>query len=295
MQILLDKIDVQNLGSPLFNGCNIDVLRLDQLHPIISGNKWFKLKYHLQQAKQLGFNTIATFGGAFSNHIVATAFACKQEGLQSIGIIRGEQPANLSPTLQAATHYGMCMHYVSRTAFKDKTTLQQQFEEHWYWVNEGGYSPLGMLGAKEILSVFDTNHYTHFICSCGTGTMMAGLLASALPSQKVIGVSALKGNSNAPNAVLDLLPVELKKQTISILHQYHFGGYAKHTQELIDWMHVLWQQEKLPTDVVYTSKLLFAVHRLCQENFFTVNDKVLVIHSGGLQGNLSLPANTLPF
>jgi 1-aminocyclopropane-1-carboxylate deaminase len=294
MQINLN-IEVQKLTSPLFNKVACEVLRLDQLHPIVSGNKWFKLKYQLKQAIEQNHHTVATFGGAFSNHIVATAFACKEFGLNSIGIIRGEKPAILSPTLTAAQNFGMQLLFFSRNDFNNKPLLQEKINPHYYWINEGGFSSLGMMGASEILNLVKLENYTHVLCSCGTGTMIAGLINSTLPNQEIIGISALKGYNNLSKDISKLLPTTKQYKAATILHDYHFGGYAKHPQTLIDWMNELWLLEDLPTDIVYTSKLLFATQDLIKQDYFKPNSKPLIIHSGGLQGNLSLPNNSLRF
>jgi len=288
-------IDIQKMQSHLFCQIDVQVLRLDKIHPIVSGNKWFKLKYYLQEAIIQQKNTVATFGGAFSNHIVATAFACKSVGLNSIGIIRGEEPKHLSSTLQAAKEYGMEFHFVSRANFIEKENLKTQFEPNFYWVSEGGYGLLGMQGASEILQEYNDDSFTHIIASCGTGTMLAGLVNTAMPHQKVLGICALKGYENIHHSIQQILPANKQLPDFSILHNYHFGGYAKHPSPLIEWMNALWQAEQLPTDIVYTSKLMYAVKELCKNQYFSSTDKVLIIHSGGLQGNLSLPKHTLRF
>ncbi len=289
------KIDIQKLTSPLFNKVESDVLRLDKIHPIVSGNKWFKLKYQILQAIEQNHNTIATFGGAFSNHIVATAFACKTVGIKSIGLIRGEQPKNLSATLNAAVVFGMELIFVTREEFTNKSELEKKLNIPCYWINEGGYSHLGMLGASEILNLVNKQSYTHILCSCGTGTMIAGIINASLPNQQIMGISALKGYINMAADIKNLLPAEVQSRPFEILHNYHFGGYAKHPASLINWMNQLWQFEKIPTDIVYTGKLLFAISDLINQNYFATDSKLLIIHSGGLQGNLSLPNNTLRF
>jgi 1-aminocyclopropane-1-carboxylate deaminase len=295
MQLPSEKIQLQKLVSSLFNSYAIDVLRLDQIHPVVSGNKWFKLKIPVERALQEGKNCMATFGGAYSNHIVATAFASKEAGLKSMGIIRGEKATNLSPTLVVAEGYGMELHFVSREAYRKKDGLKEQFGDVFYWVNEGGYGLEGMIGATEIPSLIDSSIYTHIICSCGTGTTIAGLINAALPNQTIIGISALKGHDGLENDIKALLPISRKSIPFTIFHDYHFGGYAKHPKELIDWMKELWEAENLPTDIVYTSKLLYAVKDLCSQQYFPSNCRILIIHSGGLQGNLSLPVGELPF
>ena len=224
------------------------------------------------------------------------SFACKAAGLKSVGFIRGEKPPQLSLSLQEAEDHLMHLVYVSREAYKNKEHIIHQYaEENWYWVNEGGYDVNGMLGAKDILKTADTSSYSHIICACGTGTTLAGLAEAALPHQQCIGISVLKGHANLRNDVMELLPHRHQYKNIEIFHNYHFGGYAKHPVELINWMNALWKAEQLPTDIVYTSKLMFAVKDLIDKNYFITNDKVLVIHSGGLQGNRSLAKGTLEF
>lgn len=288
-----EQITIQKMQSDLFNGIDVHVLRLDELHPIVSGNKWFKLRYYLKDAIDEDKKTVATFGGAFSNHIVATAYAAKAFGLKSIGIIRGEKPQKLSHTLEHAQSLGMEFFFVDRTEFNNKEQLKHDLNNNYYWISEGGFGQLGMQGAMEILHTYSKPKFTHVFCSCGTGTMLAGLVNAAMPHQKIIGICALKGYENLTQDLLQILPNNNKQ--FSIYHEYHFGGYAKHPQQLIDWMNLLWQKEKLPTDIVYTSKLMYAVHDLCYKNHFLSTDKLLIIHSGGLQGNLSLPKNTLSF
>lgn len=276
---------------------HLDILRLDELHSIVSGNKWFKLKYYINDAQENGFTRLATFGGAYSNYILATAYACKKAGLKSIGIIRGEEPKLWSDTLQQARQLGMDLYFLDRTTFKQKETRKNLFPyPDWYWVNEGGYGKLGAMGAAEIKDFMPENgkNYTHLLCATGTGTMMAGLIKSALPHQVVVGINILK-NETLLQDVLALLSEEERQKKFELLHEYHFGGYAKHPPDLIEYMHWLWQQYKLPTDIVYTSKLIFAVMELVQKNYFPGNSRLIAIHSGGLQGNLSLPPGTLPF
>lgn len=291
-----NSIQIQRLKCALWKNVETDVLRLDEIHPVISGNKWFKLKYYLQEARNLQKNTIATFGGAYSNHIVATAFCCRQNGLHSIGIIRGEKPPQLSTTLQEAMNYGMELIYVSREAYANKEHIIHNYTtQNWYWINEGGYGKTGMMGAAEILQSADTTSYSHIICACGTGTTLAGLTEAALPHQTCIGISVLKGHVSLREEVMELIPIQHQDKSVEIFLNYHFGGYAKHPALLIEWMNELWKLEHLPTDIVYTSKLLFAVKDLIEEKYFNNKHKLLIIHSGGLQGNRSLPKGTLEF
>ena len=152
-----------------------------------------------------------------------------------------------------------------------------------------------MKGASEILNTINIQPYSHIFCSCGTGTMVAGIINSALPTQYILAISAIKNNLQIEENIANLLPKNKQLPNYYIHHQYHFGGYAKHPTSLINFMNELYQSEKIPTDIVYTAKLLYAVQHLCTNNFFTKENKLLIIHSGGLQGNLSLPPKTLIF
>ncbi len=276
-------------------GPQLDVLRLDMLHPIVSGNKWFKLKLQLQDAKQKNHTAIATFGGAFSNHIVAAAFAGKAINLQTIGIIRGEEPTLLSHTLQQAQAFGMKLHFASREGYSNKDSIKKQFSnENFYWINEGGCSILGAEGVKEMYQWIDDS-YTHIVCATGTGTMMAGLIKGSKSEQQVIGINVFKGYNNIVNDIEQLLTAEEKVKRFKVINGYDFGGYAKHPQALLDWMNALYNKEQLPTDIVYTSKMMYAIYDLIQQNYFTKESKIMAIHSGGLQGNLSLKESVLKF
>ncbi len=267
----------------------LEVLRLDEWHKIVSGNKWFKLKYYLEEALQKGYSTIATFGGAYSNHIVATAFACKEMNLQSIGVIRGEKPQTLSHTLLAAKEYGMQLHFVSRQQYKNKTFIKGLFNNV-YWIEEGGYGRLGIKGAADILKlVDDIENYTHIACAVGTGTTLAGLINAASLHQTMIGFSVLKNNVSIKEEVAQLLPEKKGQKQTLIVHDYHFGGYAKYNAELLEFMNEMWQQHQLPLDFVYTAKAFYGLRDvIMNSNIIPDNSRVLFIHTGGLQGNVSL-------
>jgi 1-aminocyclopropane-1-carboxylate deaminase len=297
MQFLcFNKIYTQLINDGILNekGISLSVLRIDEIHPVVSGNKWFKLKYYLEDAVNKKCDTIATFGGAYSNHIVASAFACKELGMKSVGIIRGEEPKTWSPTLQQAKQAGMEFFFLSRTNFKNKQFIKEKFTKPcWYWVNEGGYGITGARGASEISEWIDES-YTHIVCATGTGTMMAGLIKAAKPHQTVIGINVLK-NEALINEIKELLTEGEKLKKFHLINDYHFGGYAKHPLQLTNFMKTMWHQHQLPTDIVYTSKMMFGVLNLAEMGFFEYGSKVIAIHSGGLQGNLSLPLNSLPF
>lgn len=287
----LTNIIIQPLTSFSQSGVHMDTLRTDLIHPVVSGNKWFKLRYYLSEAKRLKCNTIASFGGAYSNHIVALAAACQMEGLNSIGFIRGE--AGDSPTLADAISYGMTLHYLDRETYKYKeVVMAKNSQSDWFWIPEGGFGLLGAEGAATMLNQHPIAPYTHILCACGTGTMMAGLVSGSLLHQSVIGISVLKNNSGLNDAVQSLLPSHTNK-LFNTIHDYHFGGYAKHPLHLIEYMNGLYLREKVPTDIVYTAKLFYAAEQLLYQKYFPDGAHVLIIHSGGLQGNRSLPNQAL--
>jgi 1-aminocyclopropane-1-carboxylate deaminase len=275
----------------------VDVLRLDLLHPVISGNKWFKLKFYLDEARRQN-KTLLTFGGAYSNHIAATAAAAKEVGLGSVGIIRGERATTPSHTLLFAEAQGMRLFFVSRNDYKNKNLPEEIVrlygEDNILVVPEGGYGSHGKAGAKEILSTENTGHYTHILAAVGTGTTVAGLVAAAGKDQKVIGVSVLKNHINHRQEITALLSPEEYKP-FDLLHDYHFGGYAKQQPALIRFMNEFYSTTGIPTDFIYTGKVFFAAFDLLKKNYFAAGDRLLLIHTGGLQGNLSLPNGTLIF
>ncbi len=287
-------ITIQQIPGLSTGDITTDILRLDELHPVVSGNKWFKLQYYIADALAKGKDTIATFGGAYSNHIVATAYAAQEAGLKSIGYIRGES-APSQPSLDEAIQYGMDIRFVDRESFKQKRTLiQQEHQPGWHWIMEGGYGPIGAKGAADILRSAETGSYTHILCAVGTGTMMAGLVKAAVTGQQVIGIPVLK-HPSIEKEVSDLLTKAEKDKAFSLLHDYHFGGYAKHPEQLVNFMNTLWESDQIPTDIVYTSKLLFAAQDLVSNQYFPAGSRLLLVHSGGLQGNRSLPAGRLAF
>ena len=273
-----------------------DVLRLDLIHPIISGNKWFKLKEYLTEAKQQNKTTIITFGGAFSNHIIATAAFCEEQGLKSAGIIRGEKPEKLSHTLQAAAKCGMDLSFVEREKYKTKEIPATIFKKYMdaYIINEGGYGIPGMKGAGSILDFANSNEYSHIITAVGTGTTLAGLVEASSDTQIVIGISSLKNNLELQDEINYLLS-PVNKNRFQLLHQFHFGGYAKYTVELIAFMNNWFSMTGIPSDFVYTGKLFYAFNALATGGSFPPGSKILLIHSGGLQGNNSLKKGTLIF
>jgi 1-aminocyclopropane-1-carboxylate deaminase len=289
---LADHIRINTCLSLSKRGIYTDVLRLDALHPVISGNKWFKLRYYLEAARLQGCREIITFGGPFSNHIAATALACQLVGLSSHACVRSYQPTT-TPTLTAAAALGMelSFHEPNEYAALKKVYPIQQ---HQYLIPEGGYGIIGVKGAATIWQHIPLNTYTHILCMVGSGTTLAGLINGAPEKTQVIGISSMKNNTGLQEEVAAVLPAKLHSR-IQLIHDYHFGGFAKYSHTLLDFMRQFWGTEKIPSDIVYTAKLFYAVNDLIQKDFFPPESKLLLIHTGGLQGNASLPAGTLPF
>ena len=274
----------------------VDLLRLDLLHPIVSGNKFYKLRYYIELALAKGVSSVASFGGPFSNHIVALAYTAKEAGLKSVGYIRTNASEPMTPSLKEAKAYGMKLIYVGRTDFQSKKASILQSSEaitDFYFIDEGGYGTIGAKGAATILTENDTAHYDYIICAVGTGTMLAGIINATDAHQKIIGIPVLKNEGSIESEINALLLD--KNRPYTLLHQFHQGGYAKTNPMILDFMNRLWETEKIPTDIVYTSKLLFGVKQLIKENYFDKAATILVIHSGGLQGNRSLPEGSLKF
>lgn len=276
----------QKITYDLPKGITLEIKREDLLHPFVSGNKFRKLKYNVLQAKAENQSVLLTFGGAFSNHIAAVAYAGKEQGFETIGVIRGDELRNKiseNPTLSFAQECGMRFEFVTREAYRHKTEtafieqLQVKFGS-FYLVPEGGTNDLAVKGCEEILTEFDA-HFD-FVCSAvGTGGTISGLINSALPHQKVLGFPALKG---------DFLQNEIHKfvnnKNWELITDYHFGGYGKVTTEFIEWMNWFYAQTGIPLDPIYTGKMVFGVMDLIQRNYFPPKSKILMIHTGGLQG-----------
>lgn len=271
------------------------MLRLDLLHPEISGNKWFKLKYNIAAARAAGRTHIVTFGGAWSNHIAATAAACRLEGLQCTGIIRGEAAPVLSLTLHQAQQYGMQLRFISREEYRQKE--ETDWEQHFpgsFLIPEGGHNAAGVKGCKEILPLVPYQSFTHITCATGTGTTLAGLINSATKQQEVLGISVLRGAGYLQQEVEQLLehPVGAQWQ---LLHDFHLGGYARVTPELTTFINNFYRETQIPLDIIYTGKMAMGVQQLVERGYFTAGSRILLIHTGGLQGNLSLPPGVLCF
>lgn len=299
--IATEAVTTDVIESPLIAKKNVqlDVLRFDKIHPVVSGNKWFKLHYYTKDAVSKGFHTLLTFGGYYSNHIAATAHAAKMLGLNAIAIVRGEAPKQWSHTLLEAHARGMQLVFLPQQEYDaiKRNASAAKFETRFgrvYVIPEGGFGPLGVQGAAEMLHIVNTSHYTHIVSAVGTGTTIAGMIQSAKPHQQVAGISVMKNNLALYDEIQSLLNTPLP-DNFRIIHDYHFGGYAKYTPVLTGWMNRFYHASTVPLDFVYTAKMMFGIFDLIEKDFFRPRSRILAIHSGGLQGNRSLAPGVLVF
>lgn len=300
---MLHKLHIETnyLQDELFieKAVSVTVLRLDKIHPVVSGNKLFKLQYLLNEAKKNPEQIVLTFGGAFSNHLVAAAYACQQNELSCIGIVRGEKGHILSHTLQQCLQFGMQLNFISRAEYekKEDSIIVSELIKNTgecFIIPEGGYHPLGAKGAAVIMDYID-NSTTHIACAVGSATTLAGLLTRANNNQQVIAFPVLRGLTDIEKRLSFLTGKSIPPHQLHIEHGYHFDGYAKKNNELIAFMNHLYQKFQLPTDFVYTSKMMYGILDMIKNNFFSPGSKIVCIHTGGLQGNLSLQKDTLTF
>jgi len=297
-----EQVSINPVVLPVFTESKIDasVLRLDKIHPVISGNKWFKLKEYLNEILLQGCKTVVTWGGAYSNHIVATAFACQKLNVSSIGLIRGEHVAHLSHTLQEAVRYGMQLEFIHRNEYakKDSEASMQEVKRKYpgaCFIPEGGAGLPGVQGAADIMNWIIKGNYTDILCAIGSGTMFRGLYQNIHPTQRLTGIPVLKIKEDHQNEFIQQLGISTGRPTGQVRFDYHFGGYAKKGALLISFMNELYAKTGIPTDFVYTGKLFYAGVELASQKYFAPNSRLLFVHSGGLQGNLSLPPGMLTF
>ncbi|MBC8047429.1 MAG: 1-aminocyclopropane-1-carboxylate deaminase/D-cysteine desulfhydrase [Fimbriimonadaceae bacterium] len=268
-----------------YNDHDIDILRLDLMHEGFQGNKYYKLKYNIEEAKDLGCSTILTFGGAFSNHIYATALAGKLHGLKTIGIIRGENDMH-NPTINFWRENEMVLRFISREEYKRKdepaflNKLRDTFGKY-YLIPEGGTNKAAIRGCTEILSGLE-NKYDFIFCAVGTGGTLAGIISTPNIKSKIIGVSVLKGMDLLTEKVTTLISNNNSNWEINF--NYHLGGYAKYDQKLMEFIDQFKSNYSILPDPVYTGKVFYAIFDLIDKNYFSPGKKILAIHSGGLQG-----------
>ncbi len=273
-------------------GVRLWLKRDDLIHPHISGNKWRKLKYNLRFAKEKGYPTLLTFGGAYSNHLAATAAAGLENGFKTIGIVRGERPLALNPTLRFLLECGMTLHFVSRKDYREKPP--EFWLEHLcldatttFVLPEGGSNCLAVKGCAELPAEVEGQLGflpEVFFAACGTGGTLAGIAAGLKGRSRAVGVSVLKGDFHE-GAIAELLRhCDEKAGNREVLTNYHFGGYAKFDDRLIRFINEFRARHRIALDPIYTGKLLFAVFDQVQKGAFTEGTNILVLHSGGLQG-----------
>lgn len=288
---------ILSLNEEIFekNKIEISMLRLDEIHPVISGNKLFKLIFFLKEAKASLPKTIITFGGIYSNHLAATAFACEEMKINSVGIVRGEKPKHFSHTLQFCIRHKMQIEFINRALYKNidepfSEKLKNKYGSH-ILIPEGGFSQKGKEGASLISNYFVDTNFTHVCLPVGTATTFAGLVDSNKNEAQIIGFGVLKNFNDIEKRFAELKVDPAKKY--SFINDYHFGGYAKKTTELLLFMNHFFAKHAIPLDFVYTAKMMFGMYDLVNKNYFTPGSKILCIHTGGLQGNNSLPEGQL--
>jgi 1-aminocyclopropane-1-carboxylate deaminase len=284
---------IQEISDPIFSkrGLQVFMKREDLIHPYVSGNKWRKLNYNLIEAKRLGHHTLLTFGGAYSNHIYATAAAANEAGFNSIGIIRGEELSNkpLNHTLSFAKLNRMDLKFISREKYRTKARQEfvNELQEHYgdfYLIPEGGTNNLAIKGCEEVVN--DEIRQFDIVClSVGTGGTISGVITAAAKHQQVIGFSILKGDFLKKD-VEDLLINYSgnRYDNWQIETDYHFGGYAKSNNELLKFIHDFETKHDIPLEPIYTGKMMYGLYDKIKKGAFKSGSKVLAIHTGGLQG-----------
>lgn len=289
MLVLAPSLPPQKIRHPHFekNAVQVFMKRDDLLHPIVSGNKWRKLKYVIEDAVLTNKTHLVSFGGAYSNHLVALANAGASLGFKTTAFIRGESVQN--HMLGLCRLFGMDLHFVSRTAYRNKQQLYEDFaakNPHTYFIDEGGKGPLAAKGCEEILH--GLTDFTHVVCAVGTGTTLAGLAKyAALVNMRAEGFCVLKGAENLTQEV-----EQLAGAGVTIHHQFHRGGYAKTDEELWNFIRLFAQQTGILLDQVYTAKMMMGLATLIEQGYYPPNSRILAIHTGGLLGVLSEFSNS---
>ena len=291
-QVITQVQTIEVMGVPVL------VKREDQNHPLVQGNKLRKLKYNLINAAQSPGVTVLTFGGAYSNHLLATAFAAHQMGLQVIGVVRGDELANnraiWSETLYRCQQLGMQLCFVSRAEYRDKTsgaTVQKLINQHpqVQVIPEGGSNALAVKGMAELIGEVDQQGHrpTHLLCPVGTGGTLAGLIQGVADygwDCQVLGVAVLKGLHGVNQDIQRWLDDQAEPVRWSVIHDHHCGGYARKTPELSRFAVAFTQQHNIPLDKIYNSKSFFALAQMIKNSQLTDKDQPMIIHTGGLQG-----------
>jgi 1-aminocyclopropane-1-carboxylate deaminase len=283
------KSIISKINDPFLENHHVGLWlkRDDLIHPIISGNKWRKLKYNLDDALSQGADTIISMGGTYSNHLHALAYVGKELGLKTIGIIRGERPVVLTPTLLDMENWGMELRFVSRSEYRQYRNYKQHdslpgIKPNQYWLSEGGANNLALKGVAELVAEIEIP-YDVLCVACGTGATLAGLIGNVSDNTKVLGFAALKSSEFLHTDVQALLSHEFHNWVIN--HDYHFGGFAKLTPELSLFITEFEQKTSILLEPVYTGKMLYGIYDLIAKGYFKPGQRIIAIHTGGLQGN----------
>lgn len=259
--------------------------RDDMIHPFISGNKWRKLKHPIEQLLKMDNPHLVTFGGAWSNHILACAAAGAKFGFRTTAFVRGEPVDN--PVLMMARLFGMDLRFVDRDQYRRKERL---FEEHFshqeaLFLGEGGYSRQGAEGCAELISEL-RHQYDHIVVAAGTGTTAAGLrigLSKRGWTSRLHAVAVLKGAGFLRE---DVARLGVDPNQIDFHLDFHFSGYAKIKPELIDFIQRFVSRTGIMLEPTYTGKMVYAAYNLIQQGKIPAQSRVLMIHTGGLTGLL---------
>ncbi|MCO6496215.1 MAG: hypothetical protein J5I50_00995 [Chitinophagaceae bacterium] len=276
---------------------HLSILRLDKIHPVVSGNKLFKLKYYLQAASETDHRTLLTFGGTYSNHLAATAYTTKITGLRLIACVRGEEGNRPSHTLEFCRANSAEIHFLDRALYRkmsenpDEDYLTERFGPH-ITVASGGLGIPGAIGAQEILNFIPEDCYSHICVPVGSATTLAGLLLGNR-KEKILAFPALKGLNDTSDRIAQMKVVDT--DNLTVFHDYHFGGFAKWNMELIYFLNRFYRVNRIPLDFVYTGKMVFAITDLITKGYFPAGSEILAIHTGGLQGNETLPKNLIAY
>lgn len=294
-ELLARKIPVNFIATEK-KDIHLEMLRLDKIHPEVSGNKLFKLYYFLRAALSEPGKTLLTFGGPFSNHLAAAAYAADMLGINSIGLVPGSSGLPDTPTMQFCKQHGMELKGLGRSEFRqlaeDISAAEKRFP-HAIIIPQGGFSKQGAKGAAMIASKFPSEKYSHIALAVGTGATLAGILNSTEGNPAVLAFPALKGMNDITQRMNALeVPTSPK---LKVIHDYHFGGFTKINNELIGFMNQFYHRYQIPLDRVYTSKMMFGIMDLIRKDYFPSGSRILCLHTGGLQGNLSLPTGTLDY
>ncbi|MDG2139725.1 MAG: pyridoxal-phosphate dependent enzyme [Flavobacteriales bacterium] len=282
------KIETHEIFNSMYKDANVKVSikRLDLIDSEVSGNKYFKLKYNIEEAISKSFDTVLTFGGAFSNHILATSIIANNNNLSSIGVIRGEEHSPLNNTLQKAVNNGMKLVYISRNKYKLKESKEflssiKNIYGNPYIIPEGGTNKLAIKGASNIINNYEK--YDYICCPVGTGGTISGIINASDINQHILGFVALGGYKKLQKDIA----LWTNKDNWTLVDKYNFGGYAKFNEGLVDFIDEFYLVNNIPLDLMYTAKMVYGVDDLIKRRKIA-DSSVLIIHTGGLQGNVGM-------